>query len=68
MARIASRIFPIMLSVSELAAAMHVDRRVVYLMIGNGLPLYKIGVKKRLLVADVLKFIPLHFKRDGSLK
>jgi hypothetical protein len=64
----ASRLYPIMLSVSELAAAMRVDRRVVYSMIGNGLPLYKIGVKKRLLVRDVLDFIPLHFKRDGSQK
>ncbi len=68
MARTSSRLWPIMLSVSELAAAMHVDRRVVYAMVEGGLPLYRIGVKKRVLVSDVLDFIPLHFKRDGSPK
>ena len=64
----ASRLWPIMLSVSDLAAAMHVDRRVVYEMVASGLPVYRIGVKKRVLVSDVLAFIPLHFKRDGSPK
>lgn len=64
----ARKLWPIMLSVSELADAMHVDRRVVYAMIAGGLPLYKIGVKRRVLVSDVLEFIPLHFKRDGVPK
>lgn len=64
----ARQLWPIMLSVSELAAAMKCDRRVVYAMIRSGLPLYRIGVKRRVLVSDVLDFIPLHFTREGVLK
>ncbi len=68
MARRARALWPIMLSVAEVADAMKVDRRVVYQMIAAGLPLYRIGVKRRVLVADLLDFIPLHFQRDGSPK
>lgn len=58
-------LWPIMLSVSELASAMHCDRRYVYQMIANGLPLYKIGVKRRVLVTDVVDHIRKNFKTTG---
>ncbi len=60
-------LWPIMLSVAELADAMKCDRRYVYQMIANGLPLYRIGVKRRVLVADVVEHIRKTFKR-GSPK
>lgn len=68
MARASRVLWPIMLSVSELADAMHCDRRHVYSMIANGLPLRKFGVKRRILVADAIEHIREHFKPDGSPK
>jgi len=68
MARTARNLWPIMLSVSELAAAMQVDRRAVYQMIDAGLPLYRIGTKHRMLTNEILEFIPTFFKRDGRIK
>ena len=56
MARRARALWPIMLSVSELASAMKVDRRVVYEMVRRGLPLYRIGTKQRVLVTDSGRF------------
>ena len=64
----ARAMWPILLSVSDLAAAMHVDRRVIYRMVEGGLPLYRIGVKKRMLITDVLAFIPQFFTREGVPK
>ncbi len=68
MARASSRLWPIALSVSEVADALGVHRRIVYQMIAAGLPLYKIGVRKKLLVTDVIAAIPQFFKRNGSPK
>ena len=61
-------LWPILLSVSELAAAMSCDRRIVYAMIENGLPLYKIGVKRKILVSDVVPYIRKNFKTTGVPK
>ncbi len=58
------RLWPIMLSVSDAAAAIQVERRVVYEMIANGMPVYKIGVKKRILTADFVEAIRATFKRE----
>jgi excisionase family DNA binding protein len=68
MSRRARTLWPIFLSVSELADAMHVDRRTVYAMVDAGLPIYRIGVKRRMLVTDVIDFVPKFFKQDGSLR
>jgi excisionase family DNA binding protein len=65
MPRIASRIYPIMLSVAETAAAIGVDRTVVYEWIEGGLPLYRIGVKRKILVADLVEYVRAHMKRES---
>lgn len=58
------RLYPLMLSVAECAAVIGVERRTVYQMIDNGLPLYRIGVKRKILVADLVDFIRQTFKRE----
>lgn len=60
----ASRLWPITLSVAEVAAALGIDRTHVYSMIAGGLPLYRIGVKRKILVADLVDFIRANFKRE----
>jgi excisionase family DNA binding protein len=64
----ASRLWPIALSVSEVADALGVHRRIVYQMIAGGVPLYKFGTRRKMLVTDVIAAIPQFFKRDGSPK
>ena len=61
-------LWPILLSTSELADAMGCDRRYVRQMIANGMPVQKIGVKKRILVADATVHIRKNFQQDGSPK
>ena len=63
-----AHLLPIMLSVTELAYSMGVHKRIVYSMIAAGLPLYKIGTKRKMLTADVLDFIPRFFNVDGSVR
>lgn len=64
MPRVASRIYPIMLSVAEVAAAIGVERVTVYEWIANGLPLYRIGVKRKILVADLVEYLRAHLKKE----
>ncbi|MGD0420214.1 MAG: helix-turn-helix domain-containing protein [Xanthobacteraceae bacterium] len=59
----ASRLYPIFLSTSELAAAVGVSRRVVYQWVRQGLPVYQLGVKKKILVADAVEFFRANLKR-----
>lgn len=61
-------LWPVLLSVSELADAMGCDRRFVRRMIANGMPVQKLGVKKRILVADAVEHIRKNFQHDGSPK
>jgi hypothetical protein len=58
-------LWPILLSVSELADAMGCDRRYVRKMLANGMPVQKIGVKKRILVADAVEHIRKNFQMTG---
>jgi excisionase family DNA binding protein len=61
-------LWPVLLSVSELADAMGVDRRYVRKMIAAGMPVQRLGVKKRILVADAVEAIRKNFQIDGSPK
>jgi excisionase family DNA binding protein len=61
-------LWPILLSVSELADAMGVDRRYVRKMIANGMPVQRLGVKRRIIVADAVEAIRKNFQIDGSPK
>jgi excisionase family DNA binding protein len=65
MPRVASRLYPIMLSVAEAAAEMGVDRWTVYAWIEAGLPLYRIGTKRKILVADLVEYIRANLKRES---
>jgi hypothetical protein len=51
------KIFPIALTVAELSAATGWHRSVIYQWLAAGLPRYRVGVRKVLLVADVVEFI-----------
>lgn len=59
------KLWPIMLSISEAATAIGVERRTVYQMIASGMPVYRIGVKKRILTADFVEAIRATFKRES---
>lgn len=59
-------LWPILLSVTELADAMGVDRRYVRQMIASGMPVQKIGVKRRVLVVDAVEAIRKNFQDNGS--
>jgi excisionase family DNA binding protein len=59
------RLWPITLTVSECAKALHVHRREIYAGIRlDGLPLYRKGVRKFLLTADVVEWIRKTWKRE----
>jgi hypothetical protein len=59
------RLWPITLTVSECARALHIERRAIYDGIRlDGLPLYRKGVRKFLLTADVVEWIRRTFKRE----
>jgi hypothetical protein len=59
------RLWPITLTVSECARALHIERGAIYDGIRlDGLPLYRKGVRKFLLTADVVEWIRRTFKRE----
>ena len=65
MPRVASRLYPICLTVAETAAAIGVHRETVYEWIAAGLPLYRIGTKRKILVADLVEHIRANVKRES---
>jgi len=58
------QLFPLMLSVAEVAAHVGIERRVVYSWIEHGLPIYRVGVRRKVLVADLIEFLRMHLKRE----
>jgi len=59
-----TRLWPIWLSVSELGRALGLERKVIYEWIRlGGLPVYKIGTKRKILIEDVVAFIRANLKR-----
>ena len=59
------RLWPILLSVSECASALGVDRHEIYdAVAGGALPLYRHGTKRRLLTADVVEWIRQTSKQE----
>jgi excisionase family DNA binding protein len=53
------------MSVTELSDALGIERRVIYDAIKNhGLPVYRHGVKRRVLIADVVNWIRATWKRE----
>jgi excisionase family DNA binding protein len=59
------RLWPITLTISEAAKVLHVHRRELYDAINNGLPLYRKGVRKFLLTADLVDWIRAHWRREN---
>jgi excisionase family DNA binding protein len=65
MPRKASRVFPIMLSISELATALSVTRREIYEANRMGLlPIYKKGARRRVLIEDAVKWVKQTWSRS----
>ena len=63
MSRTASRLYPLFLTVSEMSAAVGCSRRTVYQWARAGLPLYRIGCSKKIMVADADEFFRANLKR-----
>lgn len=63
------RLWPILLSVSECASALGIERREIYAAVASGdLPMYRHGTKRRLLTADVVDWIRNTWKRGRTWK
>ena len=61
------RLWPITLTINEAAKALHVHRREIYDGIKlNGLPLYRKGVRKFVLTADLIEWIRRTWKRESA--
>jgi hypothetical protein len=57
------KLFPIAATVAELSKLTGWHRSVFYTWIAAGLPRYRVGVRKVLLVADVVEFIRANCER-----
>lgn len=59
------RLWPLTLTISEAAAALHLQRRELYDAIRlDGLPLYRKGVRKFVLVADLVEWVRERWPRE----
>jgi excisionase family DNA binding protein len=59
------KLFPIAVSVAEVADSLGVERREIYRAIKeHGLPVYRHGTKRRILVADVVAWIRATWKQE----
>jgi len=66
MPRTSPRLFPILLSVADASRALGVDRARLYAAIRAGhLALFRDGVKKRILVADLVEWVRHHWTRES---
>jgi excisionase family DNA binding protein len=59
------RLYPLMLSVTEVAAQLQCDRHTVYGMCEAGLPSYRCGTRQFVLTDDLIRFVRENFKRES---
>ena len=57
--------WPIAFSVTEAAAALGVHRRIIYQMIAGGVPLYRFGTRRKVLVTDLIAPCRISFRAKG---
>lgn len=58
------KLFPIALTVNQAAKALGgIDRKIIYQFLRVGLPRYRIGTRKLILVDDLVEFIRTHLER-----
>lgn len=58
------RLFPVALSISALAESLGIDRRHIDRAVRDGtLPQYQIGVAKKILVEDAVRWVRENWKR-----
>ncbi len=61
----ASRVWPIMLSIAELAAALSITRREIYDANRAGLlPIYKKGARRRVFVDDAVRWCRATWQKE----
>jgi hypothetical protein len=56
------RIWPIWLSISEASPTLGIQRKVLYSWVKQGMPIYQCGVRRKVLVEDLIKFIRINLK------
>lgn len=57
------RLWPILLSVSELSRALGCDRKTIYVWHRQGLPIFKLGTKRKIFTADLVTFLRAQLKQ-----
>lgn len=62
MQRREKRIWPIWMSISEASRALGIQRRVLYQWHRQGMQIYKIGVRRKVLTEDIVKFIRINLR------
>jgi excisionase family DNA binding protein len=60
------RLWPIWLSISEASRSLGIDRKILYAWVRQGMPVYKCGVRRKVLTEDLVKFIRINLKTVES--
>src|SRR5438552_2930831 len=58
-----TRLFPVAVSPAMLADVLNVRAQEIQDYIAAGLPCYSVGIRKRILVEDAVRFVRRHWKR-----
>jgi excisionase family DNA binding protein len=56
------RLWPIWLSISEASRALGIQRTVLYSWVRQGMPIYKCGVRRKVLTEDLVRFIRINLQ------
>jgi excisionase family DNA binding protein len=56
------RLWPIWLSISEASRALGIERKILYGWVAQGMPIYKCGVRRKVLVEDLVRYIRANLK------
>lgn len=56
------RIWPLWLSISEASRSLGIERKVLYQWHRQGMPIFKVGTKRKVLVEDIVRFIRINLK------
>ena len=62
MRREPARIWPLWLSISEASRALGIERKILYAWVRQGMPIYKCGVRRKVLTEDLVKFIRINLR------
>jgi predicted site-specific integrase-resolvase len=57
------RLWPVLQSVSEWSRSLGIDRKIIYAWVRDGLPVYQIGVKRKIFTEDIVAHMRTHLKR-----